>query len=763
MAQIETWLNQEMMEAVKVKYLDGNLFSQDNAGNLIGVNLTKAGVDYSGGGTVSANVIRADGATVAVSGALSGNKATVVLPQAAYAIPGVLSVVVKLTVNSEVTTIGAVVANVYQSSTDTAVDPGTIIPDIDALIAEIEAAVASIPADYSDLWAAVAPNFIANKNYYAGQFVTYNGKVYQFTKDHAAGSWSSNGVWAVSLGQRTGDEVILLNKFVDDFTANAAKSAVSTNGTTGKYWNCETDVAVLTNIATTSGFRAFDAVTVAVGEIYTMTGTIGTTHKASPWLITDNNLNIIASAGDQANVGSKNYTIIVPDGGTKLLITTAGVSDPQLKKVLWAETIDTSKSLKYEASIQYLGYTALSQCLKTGWYGCGSGYTPSLTDLPEGFDVSRAVMLFVFEYAFNSGSVSTGINAIALQVLINNAGQVYQRLIYLTTSQVGEWVKLSGGAGYSDFVGKKVAIIGDSISTNGSSGTYANVPEITITDDDVGVELSAYITYYDVQAGLSINGYTFQNSDIGFEKTFTPAAGDVGKKVGLPANYNSASTNVWWEIAMAQLGFTPIPVCWSGASVTSHEGNTSEYKTSYAWHPAQIRKCGIRTPGTMTRTAPDVIIIYRGVNDFSHSPYAKLTDDYFDNYNWQYPTDDTITGGYGFKEGMCLTIKKLRGTYPNAKIFLCTLNVFKRVNYSHFPTNNGTDSLPEYNDAIREIANFMGCDVLSFDRDGITFENCYSEGYLNESTNSTHPTNKGHKAIGLKAIADLTAKYSPMG
>ena len=155
MAQNETWLNHDLMSAVKVRYLDGNLFSMDNAGNLIGVILTKNGADYSGGGSISANVIRADGGTVAVSGALSGNKATIVLPQAAYYVPGLVSVVVKLTVNGEITTIAAVVANVYQSSTDTAIDPGIIIPSISALIADIDAAVDSIPLDYSALTSAV--------------------------------------------------------------------------------------------------------------------------------------------------------------------------------------------------------------------------------------------------------------------------------------------------------------------------------------------------------------------------------------------------------------------------------------------------------------------------------------------------------------------------------------------------------------------------------------------------------------------------------
>lgn len=165
----------------------------------------------------------------------------------------------------------------------------------------------------------------------------------------------------------------------------------------------------------------------------------------------------------------------------------------------------------------------------------------------------------------------------------------------------------------------------------------------------------------------------------------------------------------------------------------------------------------------MTRTAPDVVIIYRGTNDFSHSPYAKLTSGYFDNFNWQYPSDDTVTDGYGYKEGLCLTIKKLRAAYPSAKIFLCTLNVFKRVNYSHFPTNNGINSLPQFNAAIREVADFMGCGVINFDKDGITFENCYSEGYITDSaTTPTHPSDKGHKVMGNKAIADMRSQYGAM-
>ena len=200
MARIETWFNQDLQEAVKVRYIDGNVFSQDNNGNVVGVNVFDGGVPATLGGTVSANIIRADGATVAAEGVLSGNQCSVVLPQSAYSVPGVLSIIIKLTSGDDITTVCAVVGNVYMSTTDTVIDPGTVIPSIETLIAEIEAAIASIPADYSSLWTALAPTFSSSTSYTAGQYVTYNGGLYRFTNNHS-GSWSSSDVQAVNVGQ----------------------------------------------------------------------------------------------------------------------------------------------------------------------------------------------------------------------------------------------------------------------------------------------------------------------------------------------------------------------------------------------------------------------------------------------------------------------------------------------------------------------------------------------------------------------------------
>ena len=208
---IESWFNQDLKEPVKVRYLDGNVFSADNAGNLIGVNVFSNGQPASLGGTVSANVIRSDGVTVPVSGALSGNKVTVVLNQSCYAVSGPISIIFKITYNGAITTVCAVVANVYQSSTDAVVDPGTIIPSIETLISEIEAAVASIPADYSSLWTTLAPTYSTSSTYAVGDYVTYNGALYRCISPITSGeSWTASH-WAVA---KVGPDIHAINKAI---------------------------------------------------------------------------------------------------------------------------------------------------------------------------------------------------------------------------------------------------------------------------------------------------------------------------------------------------------------------------------------------------------------------------------------------------------------------------------------------------------------------------------------------------------------------
>ena len=130
----ETWLKSDLKKPMRVVPLTGNLFSADNNGNLVGVEVFDNGQPAQLTGAVTGYVIRADGATVTVTGELDGNKASIVLPASAYIVVGQVSIVIKV----GTVTVGACVSNVYRTNTDTLVDSGRVIPSISELLAEIE-------------------------------------------------------------------------------------------------------------------------------------------------------------------------------------------------------------------------------------------------------------------------------------------------------------------------------------------------------------------------------------------------------------------------------------------------------------------------------------------------------------------------------------------------------------------------------------------------------------------------------------------------
>lgn len=135
MQPFETWLKADLQAPVTVKRIDGNLFSGDNQGNLVGVTVTDAGEPATLSGEVRGYFIRSDGNTVIMSGTIDGNKVTVVLPSACYTVVGQFSLVIKV---GQVA-VGACTGYVYQSNTDSTVDPEHVIPDIDQLLTRVEA------------------------------------------------------------------------------------------------------------------------------------------------------------------------------------------------------------------------------------------------------------------------------------------------------------------------------------------------------------------------------------------------------------------------------------------------------------------------------------------------------------------------------------------------------------------------------------------------------------------------------------------------
>ena len=179
------------------------LVCQDQLANRIVVDLVNGDSPVSITGTVSGKALRADGNTVAlVNGSSSGGSMSIDLPEAAYAVEGRVIISLSVATAQNKVTLFVGVGSVIKTESGSYVDPGEVINDIDDLIADINAAVASIPADYSALLATIAPNY-ADLTFpvSAGQWCWYSGVLYAANQDISTSeNWTAAHWRTVTVG-----------------------------------------------------------------------------------------------------------------------------------------------------------------------------------------------------------------------------------------------------------------------------------------------------------------------------------------------------------------------------------------------------------------------------------------------------------------------------------------------------------------------------------------------------------------------------------
>lgn len=211
MAQFLKHFTQDLAQDLKIRQCGTLVFNADDLSNVISVDVYNNGEPATLSGTVVGAVICSDGSTVPISnGTVSGNTVTITLTAACFAIPGPIGVGIQLNSSGVKTTILKAVYNVEKFTTDDVVDPDSritlsvsdLIDDITDAVNELEAAIGQIPADYSDLMAAIAPTFNATTEYTTGKYVWYDGSLYRFNTDHAAGAWNASQVDAAVLSDK---------------------------------------------------------------------------------------------------------------------------------------------------------------------------------------------------------------------------------------------------------------------------------------------------------------------------------------------------------------------------------------------------------------------------------------------------------------------------------------------------------------------------------------------------------------------------------
>ena len=149
----------------------------DEKADRFGVRVFKNGQPETLSGSCIGKFIRADGLTVPITtGSVDGNLAYVDLPEDCYAVAGVFSLAIKVTASGNTTTLRIVDGNVAKTDTNIYADPGVIMPTIESLLAEIENAVASIPAAGFANGSALNPNIFNVGDYENGAIKQATGE-----------------------------------------------------------------------------------------------------------------------------------------------------------------------------------------------------------------------------------------------------------------------------------------------------------------------------------------------------------------------------------------------------------------------------------------------------------------------------------------------------------------------------------------------------------------------------------------------------------
>ena len=181
-------------------FLNHALGAGDEKANRFGVRVFRNGEPENLGTNCSGYFIRADGETVVISGSgsttVSGNTAYVTLPETCYAVEGNFSRAIKATTTGQTATLRIVDGVVSKTTTDVIVDPGTVIPSVEDLIAAIDAAVNTIPSYYTDLMAGIAQTYSTSSAYKIGDIVWHEGELKVCSTPIDSGESWTDGHWS---------------------------------------------------------------------------------------------------------------------------------------------------------------------------------------------------------------------------------------------------------------------------------------------------------------------------------------------------------------------------------------------------------------------------------------------------------------------------------------------------------------------------------------------------------------------------------------
>lgn len=255
-----------------------------------------------------------------------------------------------------------------------------------------------------------------------------------------------------------------------------------------------------------------------------------------------------------------------------------------------------------------------------------------------------------------------------------------------------------------------------------------NVIDKTIARKSIYIELSVgYINYIAISEFINAANVGKKISILG--DSISTYDGYVGSN---PSYYPSSDVtsvdDTWWKQIIERLnGKLLVNNSWSGSTVTYRDGQS--YKAMCL--PDRCENLGTDTEN------PDIILMLCGTNDY-RGGISLGTYTGADNL-------PELTANLGFRECYAIMLNSVRIKYPDAKIYCFTLF---GGNNTTFPVKTANTSssktLYDYNNAIKEIAELFGCEIIDLQKCGIHYST-YTK-YL-DAGGLTHPNKAGMTLI----------------
>lgn len=187
--------NQNKM--ANIEDLSGFAFQAEDGGHTFEI----SGIDGDGNtvalsGSVAGVFRRPDNADIALTGAASDGVASVTLTDDCYAVPGRAGLTIFVTSGGQKVAVYAAALTVTRTSGGAVA--GDTPQDVVDLINAIEAAVATIPADYTDLMESIAPMYSNSALYPVGAYAWHDGVLYRCTTPITTAETWTAAHWTVA-------------------------------------------------------------------------------------------------------------------------------------------------------------------------------------------------------------------------------------------------------------------------------------------------------------------------------------------------------------------------------------------------------------------------------------------------------------------------------------------------------------------------------------------------------------------------------------